>query len=179
MKRFLSHFIFFLTVLVINSSWIFFSKNLSEFDDTEPEKMKGMIDRHNFWRSQYGLQNLTWSSELANVAQNWANELAKRGCKMEHRPNNKFGENIYWSSGLQSTPKMVTDAWADEKQYFDFDKMECKLEWWKCGHFTQLMWSTTKKVGCGMAKCGDQEIWVCNYNPSGNWVGQKPFENKK
>jgi hypothetical protein len=29
-----------------------------------------------------------------------------------------------------------------------------------------------------MARCGNTEIWVCNYNPPGNWVGEKPYVRK-
>ena len=41
----------------------------------------------------------------------------------------------------------------------------------------------TVRIGCGKATCQDNapwgsgawEIWVCNYDPPGNWVGEKPY----
>ncbi len=44
-----------------------------------------------------------------------------------------------------------------------------------CGHYTQVVWHSTETVGCGKASCGSEEVWLCNYNPSGNWFGQKPY----
>lgn len=145
---------------------------------SEPANMKGMVDRHNYWRAKVGVPGLTWSNQLGRVAQEWADHLASEGCDMKHRPSDgkwatNFGENIYWSSGMQNKPSDVVDSWADEIQYFNEKKGRC--EGGVCGHYTQVVWKNTTEVGCGMARCGDQEIWVCNYNPPGNYVGQKPY----
>jgi pathogenesis-related protein 1 len=146
---------------------------------SEPEKMKGMVARHNYWRAKLGIAPLVWSEEMAELATDWAEKLADKGCEMQHRPQNKFGENIFWCKGYQATPQEVADAWADEQKDFNFNTLTCNKDWHVCGHYTQLIWETTKEVGCGMAKCpGGQEIWVCNYNPPGNWTGQKPYKKK-
>ncbi len=147
--------------------------------DKEPEVMKGMTDRHNEWRSKVGVKPLVWSKSLADFAQKWADELARRGCDLEHRPDggqwdgSMYGENIYWSSGMKNIAADVVDDWAAEIAYFDEKAGKCKGG--ICGHYTQVVWSKTTAVGCGMAKCGDQEVWVCNYNPPGNYVGQRPY----
>ena len=44
-----------------------------------------------------------------------------------------------------------------------------------CGHYTQIVWKNTKKVGCAMIECNGTSTWVCQYDPPGNWVGQKPY----
>lgn len=45
----------------------------------------------------------------------------------------------------------------------------------KTGHFTQLVWQGTKRVGCGAVNCDndDTQGWflVCEYDPPGNVVG--------
>ena len=44
-----------------------------------------------------------------------------------------------------------------------------------CGHYTQIVWETTQKVGCAKIQCDGFDLWVCNYDPPGNWVGEKPY----
>ena len=44
-----------------------------------------------------------------------------------------------------------------------------------CGHYTQVVWRKSLRVGCGMATCGATEVWVCNYDPAGNWDGERPY----
>ena len=44
------------------------------------------------------------------------------------------------------------------------------------GHFTQVIWSTSEKLGVGwakgMSKKGKKAIWVvANYDPPGNYKG--------
>ena len=148
----------------------------------EPEEMKGMVNQHNVWRKKVGVPPLAWSDDLAAFAQVWANHLAENNCEMKHRPRSgeftqKYGENIYWCQGLSATPQMVVDSWASELADYNEKKNECKPGK-VCGHYTQVVWSSTQQVGCAMAKCGDQEIWVCNYNPPGNWIGQRPYPKK-
>lgn len=40
------------------------------------------------------------------------------------------------------------------------------------GHYTQVLWSRTYKVGCGYSAVAGT---VCNYSPGGNFVGVPPF----
>jgi pathogenesis-related protein 1 len=44
-----------------------------------------------------------------------------------------------------------------------------------CGHYTQVVWRSTRRLGCAVAHCADSEIWVCNYDPPGNYVGHRPY----
>ena len=47
------------------------------------------------------------------------------------------------------------------------------------GHYTQVVWRDTQKVGCGASTCNIQGFdgiyWVCNYDPPGNLVGRRPY----
>ncbi|MDX1904756.1 MAG: CAP domain-containing protein [Thermonemataceae bacterium] len=147
-------------------------------DDKEPQNMKGITERHNYWRKELGLPPLKWSNKLAQVAQNWANKLKNKGCEMEHS-STQYGENLYWSWGKKRTPQEAVDSWASEKEFFNFETLTCNEEWYKCGHYTQMIWEETKTVGCAVAYCKDgSEVWVCNYEPAGNVVGRKPYQKK-
>lgn len=145
----------------------------------EPANMKGITERHNFWRAKLGIAPLTWSNELAQYAQKWADKLAAQGCDLVHS-GGKYGENIYWYSDKVDNPKQAVDAWASEQKFYDHDRQVCRGSWDKCGHYTQLIWENTTQVGCAKATCENgAEIWVCSYNPPGNWQGQKAYKKKK
>lgn len=168
----------------------------------EPAQMRGMVDAHNRVRAEVGVGPLAWSDSLAAFAQEWANELAaSNGCQMQHRPPDgrfaqRYGENLYWAgpritttttttAGVVSrretremvsvSPENVALAWASEKPDYSYADNDCAPER-MCGHYTQMVWNDTRRVGCAMARCADDgQIWVCNYDPPGNWVGRRPF----
>lgn len=132
-----------------------------------------MVAAHNAWRKQTGVPALRWSPQLANYAQAWANQLLKSG-KFEHRANSPYGENLAWAQGQQLSPEQVVRMWGEEVNDYNYETNSCKPGK-MCGHYTQVVWKKTTEVGCGMARGNGQEIWVCNYNPPGNYRGQKPY----
>ncbi|WP_139325022.1 CAP domain-containing protein [[Limnothrix rosea] IAM M-220] len=134
-----------------------------------------MLAAHNYWRSQVGIAPLTWSDELADFAQDWAEELAAKQ-RMQHNPNNPdFGENLATGTNIFFSPEQVVNLWGNEVADYDYQTNRCapgKM----CGHYTQLVWEETTEVGCGMVrKDNGWEIWVCNYDPPGNYVGERPY----
>jgi pathogenesis-related protein 1 len=133
-----------------------------------------MVARHNVWRAKVGCKPVTWSKDLASYAQEWSDHLAKKGCKMKHREEGQYGENIYWSKGMKNEPGNIVDSWASEIENYNEKRNDCKAGE-MCGHYTQIVWCKTTEIGCGTARCGDEEVWVCNYNPPGNWVGERPY----
>ena len=161
------------------------SLNAAAQSDTSSVTIQQILDAHNAYRSEAGVPALTWSEDLAQYAQAWANELAdNRGCKMQHRPydandpwKQEYGENIYWAGGSNWTPTIL-DAiadWGTEKKHFNFKSKACR-NGTTCGHYTQMIWKNTTMVGCGIATCADGNvIVVCNYNPPGNVMGEKPY----
>ena len=155
---------------------------------------KAFIAAHNKWRSEVGVPKagamgkLSYSPALAVSAQAWADNLKQTNhCQMRHsEPDGKYGENLYWGSAMnwsdgrkemqKISPQQVVDGWGSEKSDFDYANNSCtpgKM----CGHYTQMVWRATKKVGCAIAVCEDsqQQVWVCQYQPAGNWVGNKPY----
>ena len=158
---------------------------------TEPAKYAGMTYAHNQVRQKHNLPALKWSPKLAIHAQQWANYLANRnGCVMQHRPlsgefKRIYGENIFWASPrrwsdgrIEIQPVNAADvvfSWADEEKDYNYSTNSCKRGE-QCGHYTQLVWKSSKEVGCGMTICPDKgQMWVCSYNPPGNYINEKPY----
>jgi pathogenesis-related protein 1 len=141
-----------------------------------------ILSAHNTARAAVGVPALTYSDTLANSAQAWANHLKNtRNCNMQHSSGN-VGENLYWASAWsngpaqQIAPQQAVDSWVKEKTDYDYSSNSCapgKM----CGHYTQVVWKNTQQVGCGMAVCDSpkNQVWVCQYSPPGNYIGQKPY----
>jgi uncharacterized protein YkwD len=137
----------------------------------EQGKLEGLTDAHNAVRKKVGVPPLRWSRSLARHAQSWADRLAAQDCALKHRPSDKYGENLFWSSQPATASEVVAE-WGSEAAGYDHRTNRCKAT---CGHYTQVVWSSTKIVGCGVASCGGGDVWVCNYDPPGNIVGRKPY----
>ncbi len=155
------------------------------------EKTGELLESHNSARRSVNVSPLVWSDDLAEYAQEWALYLAGHGCQMHHRSElgqkkRRLGENIYWKgpliiiesrSGkeierqLENTPPVkVVGKWLDEQHDYSLSSNQC-ASGKECGHYTQVMWHSTKKVGCAAASCPDDgQIWVCNYDPPGNVI---------
>lgn len=144
-----------------------------------------ILAAHNKWRAEVGVPGLVYSKSLASSAQAWAESLKNTNrCKMKHS-GSEVGENLFWQSAVSWSdgtvelqrvdPRDVVDAWGSEKRHYSHAENACDPST-VCGHYTQLVWKQTTAVGCGMAICGSQDqIWVCQYAPAGNWVGQRPY----
>lgn len=133
------------------------------------------LNIHNEAREQVGVQELVWSAELAQFAQQWADHLAKNGCEMEHS-GGATGENLYWTShAVNSSPSDAVHAWYSEKKEFKNQPISMgKLH--KTGHYSQMVWKSTTHVGIAMAKCSTGgAIVVANYNPPGNYLGERAY----
>lgn len=143
------------------------------YDVASQSGVTQMLTAHNTWRKRYGVPPLTWSPQLASYAQEWANKLAREN-RFSHRPNNRYGENLASATGQQMSPDQVVNMWGNEVADYNYASNTCKPGK-MCGHYTQVVWKTTTQLGCGMARNGNREVWVCNYNPPGNYVGRKPY----
>jgi pathogenesis-related protein 1 len=116
------------------------------------------------------LPPLVWDESLAALAREWADR-----CPRGHRPRNRFGENIYWSGGTPATPEGAVRSWAEESANYDYESTVCtedgRRNWAACGHYTQIVWRDTARVGCARkTACAGpfENVVVCNYDPPGN-----------
>lgn len=65
------------------------------------------------------------------------------------------------------------DDWYNEVKYYNYNTGS-NIPGGRTGHFTQVVWKGTTQIGCGATYCNNyrQIFYVCNYNPSGNYIGQ-------
>ncbi|HMO78438.1 MAG TPA: CAP domain-containing protein [Candidatus Paceibacterota bacterium] len=157
----------------------------------EPEDLKinfnasAMLAAHNAVRTGVGIAPLTYSPSLAQSAQDWSDKLQANNCDLKHDNNTPYGENLYWESrsgsikpGLGATPAAVVNDWASEVAHYNYNQNNC-VPGKVCGHYTQIVWAETTEVGCGVSQCRQgntqSEVWVCRYNPPGNFIGEKPY----
>merc|ERR1719327_622481 len=61
-----------------------------------------------------------------------------------------------------------TDRWYSEIKDYDFSNPGFKPN---VGHFTQVVWKSTTKLGCGTASDGPNVYVTCRYDPGGNMMG--------
>lgn len=166
----------YLTLLLI----LFFSFNFAQEIVTTGSKVsvieaQELIDQHNFARAEVGVSKIEWSSKLAHVAQKYANYLASSSCTLIHSQNKNYGENLFWGSGKYYSALEASNCWYEEKQLYSYEKVN-DINFHDDGHYTQMIWKNTTQVGVGVAKCSDGSyIYVANYYPPGNYIGEYPY----
>ncbi len=84
-----------------------------------------------------------------------------------------YGENL--ALGFPTAAQGI-DAWAAEEQQYNYAKATFSEQ---TGHFTQLVWEDTTKVGCAAVQCANDATdganglyLVCEYHPRGNVLGE-------
>lgn len=139
---------------------------------------RAFVDAHNDARGRAepapepALPDVGWDETLEAFAAEWA-----AGCVFEHSVSD-YGENLAVFS-YEVEPADVVDAWFSEIAYYDYRANQCDAGE-MCGHYTQVVWRDTERIGCAVEACnirgfGQGYLWVCEYDPPGNWVGEKPY----
>ncbi|MBV8435969.1 MAG: hypothetical protein JOY95_00470 [Silvibacterium sp.] len=134
------------------------------------------LDFHNAKRADVKVPPLTWSTQLAAVAQRWADRLAQdEGCNLVHTKNNIYGENLFGGEGRAFTSLDASRAWYSEISKYHYGVVT-ESNWYPTGHYTQMVWRSTTQLGMGQATCPNGGIViVAEYNPRGNYLGQAPY----
>ena len=130
-----------------------------------------MLTRHNYYRSQHQVGNLARLTDIETIAQTYSEYLASIN-SMVHSSNTynsePLGENLYWGPLSSNIGTSAVDLWYEEIADYDFDNPG-----WKSGtgHFTQVVWKGSEKLGCGVG-CGSNNYCyvTCNYYPAGNYL---------
>jgi uncharacterized protein YkwD len=123
-----------------------------------------LLEEHNRYRAQHCAPPLTWSSELADAAEQWARELQGRSCPLQHS-RLPHGENLAAGTAGALDAKRVVDLWYEEIEDYNFESPGFSMQ---TGHFTQLVWASTRELGCANVTCPGMDLWICHYSPAGN-----------
>ena len=104
------------------------------------------------------MMEMQWDEELAMVAQRLADQ-----CKFGHdcsdcRRVSRFrvGQNLYQSfttrQGDSNGWIKAVDAWFDEIELFPTSSVSKYVFSPSTGHYSQIVWATTTRVGCGVTE---------------------------
>lgn len=139
-----------------------------------------LLAAHNAERARVGVASMDWDPALAADARVWAKELAATG-RFEHSPDepNKpiEGENLWAGTPRAFSPEAMVGLWVSEKTdyrpgVFPNNSRSGDVE--NVGHYTQVIWRTSHRVGCATAVGKNEEFLVCRYSDAGNITGQRP-----
>lgn len=144
-----------------------------------PQEAQQIVVLHNTMRAEVAVAPLRWSEEVAAYAQQWADHLASTRCGMEHRPRSgkwrqEYGENLFIGTVGYYGISDAVRAWAREQSSYRGGAAPAS-RFAGVGHYTQMVWRKTVRIGCATAVCNGMLIVVCNYDPRGNLLGQSPY----
>lgn len=137
------------------------------------------VREHNRVRADVGVSKLKWSDKISQYSQSWADHLAATTCQMKHRPREgkwkqQYGENLFIGTAGFYSIREAVQSWESEKADYSYGPFTGK-SYKPIGHYTQIIWKNSTRFGCGQALCNNNLIIACNYDPPGNYIGQKPY----
>jgi len=136
---------------------------------------------------------LTWDDELAITAQRWTDQCKGGHDKVRTTPNMaSVGQNYAQTGSSQNSGETdmnkFVQMWYDEVKDFDSSAVDAVTfdeppNTGVVGHYTQVVWAKTQKVGCGFIQYQKNGFYwktlVCNYFPAGNLIGAPVYEEGK
>ena len=136
-----------------------------------------LLALHNRERAAVGTPALTWDPALATAAAAYAPQLARLG-RLVHSPDSARpgqGENLWMGTRGAYSLEEMAGSWAAEKRLFRagvFPNVSTSRNWSDVGHYTQMIWRSTTRLGCALHRTRRWDFLVCRYAPYGNVDGQ-------
>ena len=151
----------------------------------EPRELAGIVAAHNAVRKRVGVAPLVWDDRLAETAGSWVRRCVDRNSPrgvVDHNADRSRGHSEYVGENLTAStapldPRAVVEGWVSEADDYDHARNRC-ARGKVCGHYTQVVWAATERVGCAAFSCSKLEYpytVVCNYGPGGNTNGRPPY----
>lgn len=161
--------------------WTLCASPMADAADVPLDPATRILAEHNRERALMGVEPLSWSPSLAADAGKWANQLSRTG-RFQHSPevlspDGTQGENLWAGTPDRFTPEAMVSAWRREKRFYRpgmFPDNSVTGRVGDVGHYTQMVWRSSRTVGCAIAKGANEDILVCRYAEGGNVVGERP-----
>ncbi|XP_037640028.1 cysteine-rich venom protein isoform X1 [Sebastes umbrosus] len=140
-----------------------------------------IIDHHNAFRravqpTASDMLIMSYSEEVAASAQAWVDKciLAHGSPSTRMLDGYELGENLFYSSS-PTLWKDVVNAWHSEVSRYLYPKGSRNGQ--ETGHYTQVIWNSSYKVGCGVTLCPNNVYFYgCHYYRAGNFKGWPPYK---
>ena len=125
-----------------------------------------------------GAPPLAWDSALEAGAASYARGLAMTGTFAHSSSASRrgAGENLWMGSRGAFSLEQMIGSWESEKRLFVpgiFPNVSRSGRWSDVGHYSQMIWPATTRVGCALASNGSADYLVCRYAPAGNIEGRR------
>jgi len=137
-----------------------------------------IVAQHNQLRASAGVPAIVWDQALAAAADSYAAQLAATG-RWGHSPQSARpgqGENLWMGTRSAFSIDQMVGSWAAEGRMFrggTFPAVSRSGSWEDVGHFTQMIWPGSTRVGCALRSSRDYDYLVCRYSPAGNVTGTR------
>lgn len=136
-----------------------------------------MLAVHNAARTQAGVAPLAWDSTLGDAAARFAVQLALTNSfhHSDRHARPGIGENLWMGTRGVFSYEAMAGRWASERRDFVpgiFPAVSRSGNWESVGHYTQMVWPSTTRVGCAVASNARNDFLVCRYSPAGNVDGR-------
>jgi hypothetical protein len=134
-----------------------------------------LLAAHNRERAALDVPPLAWDPALAADAKAWADSLARTG-RFEHSVSNEDGENLWAGTPGAWSPEEMVGLWLAEKRDYRpgiFPAVSRSGDLRNVGHYTQVIWRNTRRVGCALASGAREDVLVCRDAEGGNVIGER------
>ncbi|GAU90104.1 hypothetical protein RvY_02573 [Ramazzottius varieornatus] len=152
--------------------------------DTSVQAVKDyIVDKHNCLRTLItptaaNMLEMVWNNEVAAGAQQHADNCVFAHNSPSNRSTSQWsmgGQNLFQNGGtIPMTWRNAIDAWFNEVYSCTDGTATSCTTGAVIGHYTQVAWAKSWQIGCGARICAGTVLFVCNYNPLGNY--NQPIE---
>ncbi|EYB93275.1 hypothetical protein Y032_0184g991 [Ancylostoma ceylanicum] len=107
-------------------------------------------------------------------------------CVFTHSHMKGLGENIWMTTAREmdkvKSAEQASQGWFSElAEYGVGPENKLTMQLWnrpntQIGHYTQMVWQDTYKLGCYVEWCSSMTYGVCQYSPQGNMMNSIIYE---